>query len=245
MAWLRLDDRFCRHPKIAPLSDRHFRLWVGVLLWCAESRNEGRFTPEQATGAVVGVDNRFLEVCRANALLDLDDDGRLQVHDWGVYNGRPLTGTERQRAWRERRKRNEDVDERVDEDVDEDVDADVDALRARAGTRVRSPLSSRGSDRATSSTRKDERKVDEDGADAVAKGGSTTSSPSSPGASDGPSQPRVATNLDTGTIVAGTLDWCLGDCGKQYDLDELGAEGICASCRETSSVRPTNDGGPR
>lgn len=223
MAWLRIDDAFVRHPKITPLSDRQFRTWMRVLCWCSEYDNGGTFAAEQIAGEVVGADNRFLEVCRENGLLDLTDDGLLQVHDWGVYNSRVLTPTERQRAWRGRQKR--------DGDVDADVDADVTRPRGRAGTRPRSPLGERESDRATLSLSKDASVTHEGGDDAATSSGSAASSPPSPVLTGRPAEPRSATNLDTGTIAAGTLDWCLGDCGRQYDLDELGAEGICTSCR--------------
>lgn len=228
MAWLRVDDSFVRHPKIAPLSDRHFRTWMRVLCWCAAYQNGGRFRAETIANEVVGADNRFIEICRKNRLLDVHENGDLQVHDWSDYNGRPLTPAERQSRWRSRQRRNGDVDG----DVDGAVDEDVDGPRARAGTRARSPLSRRESDRATLSPRKDEQAIgDEGGDDAATSSGSAASSPPSPVLTGRPAEPRSATNLDTGTIVAGTLDWCLGECGKQYDLDELGAEGMCSSCR--------------
>lgn len=42
MTWLKIDDRFVRHPKVMPLSDKAFRLHLGALCYCAESLTDGR-----------------------------------------------------------------------------------------------------------------------------------------------------------------------------------------------------------
>lgn len=42
MTWLKLDDGFARHRKIAPLSDRAFRLHVTVMLECASQLTDGK-----------------------------------------------------------------------------------------------------------------------------------------------------------------------------------------------------------
>ena len=299
MGWVRLDSNFARHPKITPLNDREFRQWVSLLAWNARYETRGRFQPEAAAGAI-GVTNRTIERYRELGLLDLTDDGLLQVHDWEVYNPCRKPGkarTQRYRedpanrvyntaAWRKvrdlvfERDRGECVDcgeitrswnadhdppskvllERGDDPHDlqfiftrchschskktrrESRAATpqsrvstrdyADPSRARAGRGARSPLGERESDRATLSPRKDEQAIgDEGGDDAATSSGSAASSPPSPVLTGRPAEPRSATNLDTGTIADGTLDWCLGECGKKYDLDELGAEGICSSCR--------------
>jgi hypothetical protein len=46
MTWLKLDDQFHRHEKIAPLSDRAFRLHVTVLLECSAKLTDGKL-PER------------------------------------------------------------------------------------------------------------------------------------------------------------------------------------------------------
>ena len=42
MTWLRLDDQFHRHRKVAPLSDAAFRLHVTVMLECSNQLTDGR-----------------------------------------------------------------------------------------------------------------------------------------------------------------------------------------------------------
>jgi hypothetical protein len=41
MTWVRLDDRFPSHRKVALLSDRAFRLHVSAICWCAENLTDG------------------------------------------------------------------------------------------------------------------------------------------------------------------------------------------------------------
>lgn len=42
MSWLRIDDKFARHPKVLNLSDKAFRLHVAALCTCAEMLSDGR-----------------------------------------------------------------------------------------------------------------------------------------------------------------------------------------------------------
>lgn len=42
MTWLKLDDRFARHRKVAPLSDRAWRLHVTALLECCAELTDGQ-----------------------------------------------------------------------------------------------------------------------------------------------------------------------------------------------------------
>ncbi|TFV32272.1 hypothetical protein E4K10_18065 [Streptomyces sp. T1317-0309] len=41
MSWVKLDDRFTSHRKVALLSDRAFRLYVSSLCWSSENLTEG------------------------------------------------------------------------------------------------------------------------------------------------------------------------------------------------------------
>ncbi|MBT2505127.1 hypothetical protein J7I98_04290 [Streptomyces sp. ISL-98] len=47
MPWVRLDDRFPSHRKVALLSDRAFRLYVSALCWSSENLTEGRITDRE------------------------------------------------------------------------------------------------------------------------------------------------------------------------------------------------------
>lgn len=49
MPWVKLDDRFPSHRKIALLSDRAFRLHVAAICWCSENLTDGRITDRELT----------------------------------------------------------------------------------------------------------------------------------------------------------------------------------------------------
>lgn len=42
MSWIKLDDGFNEHPKIADLSDRAFRVHVAALCYCGRNLTDGR-----------------------------------------------------------------------------------------------------------------------------------------------------------------------------------------------------------
>lgn len=44
MSWLKIDDKFARHPKVLPLSSHAFRLHVVALCHCAEMLTDGQIT---------------------------------------------------------------------------------------------------------------------------------------------------------------------------------------------------------
>lgn len=85
MSWIRLDDKFARHPKIAALSDREFRTHIETMCWCADYDTEGVIT-EGAFAVVKHLDEktakRFIEL----GIWD-EHEGVRSVHDWKVYNG--------------------------------------------------------------------------------------------------------------------------------------------------------------
>src|SRR3546814_4317479 len=47
MPWVKLDDRFPSHRKIALLSDRAFRLHISAICWCAENLTDGRISDRE------------------------------------------------------------------------------------------------------------------------------------------------------------------------------------------------------
>ena len=47
MPWVKLDDRFPSHRKIALLSDRAFRLHVSALCWCSENLTDGHIADRE------------------------------------------------------------------------------------------------------------------------------------------------------------------------------------------------------
>ncbi|WP_158920633.1 hypothetical protein [Streptomyces sp. NBRC 109706] len=111
MPWVRLDDRFPSHRKVALLSDRAFRLYVSGLCWCSENLTEGRIATRELNliSRVRGAKTAAAELEKAG-LWDRTDDG-WEVHDYLEYNpdrARVKADREanaaRQKAWRERKK---------------------------------------------------------------------------------------------------------------------------------------------
>lgn len=116
MPWVRLDDRFSSHRKVALLSDRAFRLYVSALCWSSENLTEGKILDRELT-LVARVRNttataRELEAAK---LWDRVDDGWM-IHDFLEYNPDRAkvkadrdANAARQQAYRERKKAEQDA----------------------------------------------------------------------------------------------------------------------------------------
>jgi hypothetical protein len=102
MGWLRLDDGFAMHPKVAALSDRDYRSWTKVLLYCARYRTQGDVPPKALKE--VGINVKTRQNLLESGLLDIDDEGFISVHDWADFNPPDPTNAERQKRWRERQR---------------------------------------------------------------------------------------------------------------------------------------------
>ena len=123
MSWLRLDDKFVRHPKITRLTRGDRWTWLEVLSYCCEYRTEG-FIPETIREVVPKATGPFLNRCYELHLLDLDGSD-YRVHDWHEYNPKDPLKAERMARWRAKKRESEPstppstqtstVDERVDE----------------------------------------------------------------------------------------------------------------------------------
>ena len=89
MAWLRLDDRFAHHPKVAHLTDKAFRAHVQTMLYCAEYDTDGLIPPTsfRLTGATPKVREQLVE---AGLWDENEEKSALFVHDWRVYNGKTV-----------------------------------------------------------------------------------------------------------------------------------------------------------
>ncbi|MFF7147542.1 hypothetical protein ACFZAO_05645 [Streptomyces griseoaurantiacus] len=86
MPWVKLDDRFPSHRKIALLSDRAFRLHVSAICWCAENLTDGRISDRELAlvTRVRGVKATAKQLEDAG-LWDRTDDGWV-IHDYLDYN---------------------------------------------------------------------------------------------------------------------------------------------------------------
>lgn len=116
MPWVKLDDRFPTHRKVALLSDRAFRLYVSGLCWSSENLTEGRILAKELPliSRVRGPKTAAAEL-EAAGLWDRADAGWV-IHDYLEYNpdrARVQANREanaaRQKAFRERKKAERDT----------------------------------------------------------------------------------------------------------------------------------------
>jgi hypothetical protein len=86
MPWVKLDDRFPSHRKIALLSDRAFRLHISAICWCSENLTDGRITDRELTlvAHIRGLKATAKQLEDAG-LWDRTDDG-WAIHDFLDYN---------------------------------------------------------------------------------------------------------------------------------------------------------------
>lgn len=127
MSWLRLDDKFVRHPKITRLARNDRWTWLEVLSYCSEYKTAG-FVPDTIREVVPKATAPFLERCYQLHLLDLttgNEHATYRVHHWDDYNPKDPTKADRMARWRDR-KRDGAVDTCVDSEVDAGGDGAVD-----------------------------------------------------------------------------------------------------------------------
>lgn len=111
MPWVRLDDRFPSHRKVALLSDRAFRLHVSAMCWASENLTEGKIleTELRVIAHVRGAKTAAKEL-EDRQLWDRVDGGWM-IHDFLEYNpdrakvqAEREANAARQQAWRDRKK---------------------------------------------------------------------------------------------------------------------------------------------
>lgn len=86
MPWVKLDDRFPSHRKVALLSDRAFRLHVSAICWCAENLTDGRIA-ERELALVAHVRNPKATAKQLEEAGVWDrTDGGWAIHDYLDYN---------------------------------------------------------------------------------------------------------------------------------------------------------------
>ncbi|MBA2951632.1 hypothetical protein [Streptomyces himalayensis] len=86
MPWVRLDDRFPSHRKVALLSDRAFRLHVSAICWCAENLTDGHIRERELTlVAHVRSLKATAQQLEDAGLWDRVDGGWV-IHDYLSYN---------------------------------------------------------------------------------------------------------------------------------------------------------------
>jgi hypothetical protein len=110
MPWVKLDDRFPSHRKVALLSDRAFRLHVSAICWCSENLTDGRIADRelQLVAKIRGIKATAQQL--ADAGLWDRIDGGWEIHDYLDYNpsraqvlAERKKNAERQERFRQRR----------------------------------------------------------------------------------------------------------------------------------------------
>lgn len=111
MPWVKLDDRFPSHRKVALLSDRAFRLYVSALCWSSENLTEGKILDRELTlvARIRNTKGAATELEAVN-LWERVDDGWM-IHDFLEYNpdkqqvkAERAGNAARQQAYRDRKK---------------------------------------------------------------------------------------------------------------------------------------------
>lgn len=84
MAWL--DDRLWCHPKLVPLSDKAFRVYVNGITYSSgfQLRGELKLAHQKAVGSTVPIKKELVK----GLLWDELDGGVVYIHDWEEHNGR-------------------------------------------------------------------------------------------------------------------------------------------------------------
>lgn len=136
MPWVKLDDRFPSHRKIALLSDRAFRLHVSALCWCAENLTDGHITDRELplVAKIRGM-KATAKALEDAGLWDRVEGGWI-VHDYLDYNpSREQVLAERkknaERQERHRRRRNGKPLPPDSSQTPETHDGDTNAARPR------------------------------------------------------------------------------------------------------------------
>lgn len=97
VSWLKLDDSFPEHAKVAELSDKAFRVHVGALCYSARNLTDGHIPAAISKTLTLGRAKLSTELVTAG-LWDTNGGGGYVIHDYLDYNpSREQVETERQR----------------------------------------------------------------------------------------------------------------------------------------------------
>jgi hypothetical protein len=99
--WFRFYDETLNDPKALKLSDKTYRIWVGIL--CIASKNDGALPPFEDMAIMLRMKpaklQPELEKLIAAELIDHDDDG-LRPHNWNTRQYKSDVSTERVKRFR-------------------------------------------------------------------------------------------------------------------------------------------------
>lgn len=140
MAWLRIDDTFAGHPKMAKLTDRERWVWIRTLCYCARyATNTGAI---EAPGEIIGLSPSLLDKLERIGLVDRNGNGVPVVHDWNEYNGKAAVERDQARE-RKKRQRDRERDDSRDTSVTERDDESDGSVTVTSRARAHDPSPSR------------------------------------------------------------------------------------------------------
>ncbi len=105
MTWLKLDDKFGRHPKVQGLSDPAFRLHMAAMGHCAEYATDGRVKSHVIATLTAHPDKAALVKEVVDAGLWEEMVGGWEIHDFLQYNPSAEQLKTRRKEWRDRQER--------------------------------------------------------------------------------------------------------------------------------------------
>ncbi len=105
MSWLRLDDGFADHPKIAELTELQAWRWLRVLLYCARHETDGKVTRTllRTLGITERIEDRYLELGLLDRQItsEMEEGFILIVRDFLEYNPSRVQRESTRARWRE------------------------------------------------------------------------------------------------------------------------------------------------
>ena len=84
MTWIRIDDRFTRHPKLLALTPAQRWTWLDLLCWASQFGDVSGEISAHADHAVAGL-GKLRPKLRELGLLDVTENGSDAIHDWFLY----------------------------------------------------------------------------------------------------------------------------------------------------------------
>lgn len=127
MPWVKLDDHFDQHPKVAQLSDSAFALFVAGLAYCNRSLTDGFIPSRVGLGQLRWADGNTAPPIRELEEVGLWEpvDGGWQVHDYDDYQPSRESVLAEREAARKRKAKSRQKSRRDTPVTDSNVTAEV------------------------------------------------------------------------------------------------------------------------
>lgn len=100
MSWVKVDDKFPRHPKVCALPAAAAALWLSACCWASEYKTDG-FLPASVVATLPWYTAKAVPALVAGGLWE-ETEGGWHIHDFTRYNPSSADREEMKRGWRER-----------------------------------------------------------------------------------------------------------------------------------------------